>query len=289
LAFGLVYVIWGSTYLGIAYAIQTVPPFLMAGARFFTAGVILYVVSRIRGAPRPTAAHWRNGALAGTLLLLGGNGLVTWAELRVPSGVTALLVATASVWIVLIAWAAGAGRPGRQAWIGIACGLLGVALLVGPGNAESGRVDPVGAAALLVSALTWALGTVVARRADLPESTLLATAVEMLTGGLALILAGIALGEPAHLDLAHISRTSLIAFIYLVAVGSLVGYSAYTYLVGHTTPARLGTYAYVNPVVAVLLGWAIAHEPIAPRTIAAMIVIVLAVAILSVRPRTATT
>jgi drug/metabolite transporter (DMT)-like permease len=283
-----VYVIWGSTYLGIAYAIQTVPPFLMAGARFFAAGVVLYLVSRARGAPRPTAAHWRNGAAAGTLLLLGGNGLVTWAEQRVPSGVTALLVATSSVWIVLIAWAAGGGRPGRQAWTGIACGLVGVGLLVGPGDAGSGRVDPIGAAALLLSALTWALGTVVARRADLPESTLLATAVEMLTGGAALIVVGIVLGEPARLDLAHVSRASLIAFVYLVAVGSLVGYSAYTYLVAHTTPARLGTYAYVNPVVAVGLGWAIAREPIAPRTIVAMIVIVLAVAILSLRPRPAT-
>jgi drug/metabolite transporter (DMT)-like permease len=283
-----VYVIWGSTYLGIAYAIQTVPPFLMAGARFFAAGLVLYLVSRVRGAPRPTAAHWRNGALAGTLLLLGGNGLVTWAEQRVPSGVTALLVATSSVWIVVIAWAAGAGRPGRRAWAGIACGLAGVALLVSPGAAGSGRVDPIGALALLASALTWALGTVVARRADLPESTLLATAVEMLTGGVALVLVGILLGEPARLDLAHVSHTSLIAFVYLVAVGSLVGYSAYTYLVGHTTPARLGTYAYVNPIVAVVLGWAIANEPIAPRTIVAMIVIVLAVAILSLGPRPAT-
>jgi drug/metabolite transporter (DMT)-like permease len=280
-----VYVIWGSTYLGIAYAIQTVPPFLMAGARFFLAGLILYVVSRVRGAPRPTASHWRNGAIAGTFLLLGGNGLVTWAEQRVPSGSAALLVATASLWIVLMAWAAGARRPSGLAWLGIACGLSGVALLVGPGT---GHIDPLGAVALLSSAFAWSLGTVVARRADLPDSTLLATAVEMLTGGVALIVVACLLGEPARLVLARISGISLLAFVYLVTIGSLVGYSAYTYLVGHTSPARLGTYAYVNPVIAVLLGWAIAHEPIAPRTVAAMVVIVSSVAILSVRPRAAT-
>ncbi|HWZ60955.1 MAG TPA: EamA family transporter [Gemmatimonadaceae bacterium] len=269
------YLIWGSTYLGIFYAIQTVPPFLMAGARFFLAGLILYAVSRFRGTRPPTRAQWRNGALAGTLLLLGGNGLVTWAEQRVPSGVTALVVATSSVWMVLIAWAAGAGRPAGRAWAAIACALLGVALLVRSG------VDPIGAAALVVSALTWALGTIVARRTDLPQSTLLATAIEMLTGGAALIVAAIAVGEPMHLT--HISHTSLLAFLYLVTVGSLVGYSAYTYLVANTTPARLGSYAYVTPVVAVTLGSTIAHEPLAPRTIVATIVIVLAVAILSFR------
>jgi len=284
-AFGLVYVIWGSTYLGISYAVRTMPPLLMAGARFSLAGLILYLTSRARGAPRPTAAQWRNGAIVGTLLLLGGNGLVTWAEQRVPSGLTALLVATSSLWMVLLAWAAGGRAPTRRAWAGIACGLAGVALLVGPGATGGARVDQPGAAAILLSALTWAIGTVIARRVDLPASTLLATGVQMLTGGTTLLLAGLAFGEGHRFVLAQVSRESAIAFAYLLFVGSLVGYSAYTYLVAHTTPARLGTYSYVNPVVAVLLGWAIAGEAIGARTVLAMAVIVLAVMILSLRAR----
>jgi drug/metabolite transporter (DMT)-like permease len=275
-----VYVIWGSTYLGIAYAIQTIPPFAMAGARFVLVGVILYAISRARGAPRPTAAHWRNGALAGTLLFLGGNGLVTWAEQRVPSGTSALLAATSSLWIVLIAWLAGA----RQSWLargGIALGAAGVALLA------AAQPDHVGAVVLLISALAWALGTIAVRRADLPESTLQATAIEMLTGGIALGMASLAAGEPARFHATDISRASLIAFIYLIAVGSLAGYALYTYLVEHTTPARLGTYAYVNPIVAVMLGWAVAHDPIGPRAIVATVAITAAVAILSVRSRDA--
>jgi drug/metabolite transporter (DMT)-like permease len=287
-AFGLVYVIWGSTYLGIRYAIQSIPPLLMAGARFFTAGMILFVWSSLRGVPRPTGRQWRNAAAAGTLLLLGGNGLVTWAEVRVPSGLTALLVATASLWMVVIAWAVGGERPGRRAWAGIACGLAGVVLLVGPSLVgASGGVDPAGAAALLGSALTWSIGTIVARRSELPSDTLMATAAEMLTGGSALLVASVLFGEPARFDLAHVTTTSWLAFGYLVGIGSLVAYSAYTYLVARTTPAKLGTYAYVNPVVAVILGWLIAGEPIGLRTIGAMIVIVTAVAILTLKPRPA--
>jgi drug/metabolite transporter (DMT)-like permease len=285
-AFGLVYVIWGSTYLGISYAVRTMPPLLMAGARFSLAGLILYAVSRARGAARPTAAQWRNGAVVGTLLLLGGNGLVTWAELRVPSGLTALLVATSALWMVILAWATGGRAPRPRAWVGITCGLSGVALLVGPGaTGGTGGVDRIGAAAILLSALTWATGTVVARRVELPTSTLLATGVQMVTGGAALLVAGVVGGEAARFTLEQVSRESAIAFTYLLLIGSLVGYSAYTYLVAHTTPARLGTYAYVNPVVAVMLGWAIAGEPIGPRTVVAMAVIVLAVAILSLGAR----
>ena len=288
LAFALIYVIWGSTYLGIRFAIQSMPPLLMAGARFFTAGVILFAYCWARGMTRPTPRQWRNAAVAGSLLLLGGNGLVTWAELRVPSGLTALLVATASLWMVLIAWAVNGERPGRRAWAGIACGMAGVALLVGPSLVgRAGGVDPIGALALLGSALTWSIGTVVARRSDLPSSTLMGTAAEMLTGGAALLLASAAFGEPARFNVAHVSTVSLIAFVYLVFIGALVAYSAYTYLVAHTTAAKLGTYAYVNPVVAVILGWLIAGEPIGARTVAAMVIIVTAVAILTIKPRPA--
>jgi drug/metabolite transporter (DMT)-like permease len=241
----------------------------MAGARFLIVGLILWSISYARHNPRPTAKHWRNAALAGTLLMLGGNGLVTWAEQYVPSGPSALIAATSALWIVLIT-----GRA-RQAWAGVILGALGVALLTSATNLT-------GALALIASSLAWALGTVVVRRADLPESTLQATAMEMLTGAIALLIVGLATGEPAPTS---ISRPSLIAFIYLVAIGSLGGYALYTYLLKHTTPARLGTYTYVTPVVAVTLGWTIAHDPITPRTIAATIAIVLSLAILSVRPR----
>jgi drug/metabolite transporter (DMT)-like permease len=288
-AFGLVYVIWGSTYLGIRYAIQSIPPLLMAGARFFSAGAILFVWSAARGVPLPTRRQWRNAAMAGVLLLLGGNGLVTWAEVRVPSGITALLIATSLLWMVLLGWAVGGERPNRRAWAGIVCGLAGVGLLVGPGLVgASGGVDPLGAAALMGATLTWSIGTIVARQSELPADTLMATAAEMLTGGAALLAAGVLFGEPARFDLAHVTTTSWAAFGYLVVIGSLVAYSAYTYLVVHTTPAKLGTYAYVNPVVAVILGWLIAGEPIGLRTIGAMVVIVTAVAILTLQPRPVT-
>jgi drug/metabolite transporter (DMT)-like permease len=279
LAFGLVYVLWGSTYLAIRYAIETIPPLLMAGTRFFVAGVILYAFSRWRGGPKPTPTQWRNAAIAGTLLLLFGNGLVTLAEQRVPSGLTAVIVATVPLWMVVLDWVTGGKRPGVRAWMGIALGLAGVAVLVQPTG--RGGVDLVGVLFLLVASLSWSYGSLFGRRADLPKSALLTTGMEMLAGGVILIGAGLATGEAGHFHPSAISRTSLIGLTYLITLGSVVGYSAYTYLVTAATPAKLGTYAYVNPTIAVFLGWAIAGEPIASMTILAVAMIVAAVVLLT--------
>lgn len=278
-AFALVYIIWGSTYLAIRYAIGTIPPFLMVGVRFMIAGAALYLFARLRGGTKPTAIQWRNTAIAGGAMLMIGNGLVSWAELRVPSGLAALIIAIVPLWMVLFDWMLGGPRPGRYAIVGIVLGLVGVGLLVGPGK---GAVDPVGAVALIVATIGWCLGTAFVKRVDVPKSTFLTTGMEMLTGGIINIAVGLVTGEGAHLHIAAISRESLLGLIYLITFGSWVAYTAYTYLVSHASPAQLGTYAYVNPCIALLLGWLIAGETIGPRTVVAMVIIIGAVILLTV-------
>jgi drug/metabolite transporter (DMT)-like permease len=281
-AFAAVYLIWGSTYLGIRLAIETLPPFLMAGGRFVIAGLLLYGWARMRGAPAPTRLHWRSTAIIGGLLLLGGNGLVTWAEQEVPSGLAALIVAVVPLWIVLLEWLRSGERPGLPVLSGVVIGLAGIALLVSP-NTEAGAVviAPIGILALLTATLCWANGSLYSRRAPLPSSPLLATGMEMLWGGVLLTLVGTATGEWARLDLSAISLTSLLAFAYLTVFGSIIAFTAYVWLLKATTPARAATYAYVNPVVAVFLGWALAGEAITARTLMAAAVIIGAVILIT--------
>ncbi|HEX7091511.1 MAG TPA: EamA family transporter [Longimicrobiales bacterium] len=288
-AFAAVYTIWGSTYLAILYAIETLPPFLMAGVRFVIAGSVLYAWAWLRGARRPvTLLHWKSALVVGGLLLLGGNGAVVWAEQRVASGLAALLVATVPLWMVLLDWLRPAGvPPDRRTAAGIVIGLAGLALLVGPESLlGGGRVDPLGAGVLVAGSLSWAAGSLYARGARLPDSALLATAMEMLAGGALLVLVGALTGEVGRLDPGAVSARSLLGLLYLIVFGSLVGFTAYTWLLGVSTPARVSTYAYVNPVVAVLLGWALAGEPLTPRMALAAAVIVAAVAAITGRRAT---
>jgi drug/metabolite transporter (DMT)-like permease len=282
IAFALVYVIWGSTYLAISYAVTTIPPFLMAGMRFFTAGSLLYLFQRVRGVPKPTPKQWRNAFILGGLLLMLGNGVLCWAEERVPSGVAALIVAIVPLWMVVFEWLSGGARPGRNAIIGIALGLLGIGLLVQPNG--KGGVDPMGAAALIVATIGWSAGTLFGRRADMPKALMLTSGMEMMCGGVILFIAALVSGEFAHFHPAAVSRESVFGLLYLLVFGSWIAYSAYTYLVTATTPARLGTYAYVNPVIALFLGWLLHGEPIGPRTFAAVAVIVAAVVLLTLKP-----
>lgn len=267
LALGTLYLAWGGTYLAIRFAIETIPPLLMAGTRFLLAGFVLYAVLRLTGTGRPRPAHWRSTAVVGACLLLGGNGAVSWAEQRVPSGLAALLVAMAPSWMVLLDWLRPNGvRPGRRVVLGLLVGLAGIGVLVGPADFLGGRhVDPVGASVLLVGSMVWAFGSIYARQADLPASTLLATAMEMIVGGALLWGTGLMTGEWRHFDLSTISGKSLGGFVYLVVFGSWVGFSVYLWLLKSTTAARVATYAYVNPIVAVLLGWLVAGEPLTPR------------------------
>jgi drug/metabolite transporter (DMT)-like permease len=282
-AFAAVYLIWGSTYLGIRFAIETLPPFLMAGTRFVLAGGLLYVWLRWRGAPRPKSIHWRSAVVLGGLMLLGGNGAVTWSEQWLPSGLAALLVATVPLWVVLLGWLLPGGkRPGGPVIAGLVIGLGGVALLVGPGSLSEGeRVNLLGIFVILLGALSWSIGTLYSRRASLPDHPLLGTAMEMMAGGALLALAGTASGEWGRLSLQAVSLRSGLALAYLTIFGSLIAFSAYLWLIRATSPAQASTYAYVNPVVAVILGWIMAGERFSVLTLIAAAIIILAVVLIT--------
>lgn len=282
-AFACIYLIWGSTYLAIRVAIETVPPLLMAGIRFLIAGGLLYGWLLLRGqAARPTRAQWSAAALLGTLFFLGGNGAVSWGETRVPSGLAAVLVATVPLWIVLVDWfRRGGTRPSAAVLGGVLTGLMGVVLLVGTHGPEGG-IDHLGAAVLVIGPIGWAIGTVISRRLPHTGSHLQSGAMQMLAGGAALCVAGLALGEGARLDPGAVSTRSLLAMLYLVLAGSIVGFSAYNWLLQASAPARVGTYAFVNPIVAVFLGWAFAGEAFGTNTLIAALVILAGVVLIVV-------
>ena len=281
LAFFSVYVFWGMTYLAMRVAVVDIPPHLMAGTRFLLAGLLLYGWARRRGEGPPTREHWRAATIVGAFLLVGGNATVAWAEERVPSGLAAVLIAVAPIWMVGIEWARGGERPGLRVTAGLLLGLAGVALLVSPGNDAAGRVDLIGAAMLILASASWAWGSVISKSAPLPKSPFLATSMEMITGGILLLVVAAVARQLQGFSLAAVSWQAALAWVYLVIFGSLVGFTAYIWLLGHTSIARAGTYAYVNPVVAVLLGWAILHEPISLRTTIATAVILLGVALVN--------
>lgn len=282
-AFAAVYIIWGSTYLAIRFAIDTMPPFFMAALRFLMAGALLFTWLRLRGVALPNRFHWRSGLIIGGLLLFGGNGGVTWAEQTVPSGIAALLVALVPLWVVIIDWLRPGGiRPTGPIIAGLVLGLVGMVLLIGPGNLAGGNaIDFAGTLALITATLCWSTGSVLSRHMPLPESPLMATATEMLGGALLLFIASALTGELPNVHLSQISLPSLLALGYLIIFGSIVAFSAYVWLLKVTSPARAATYAYVNPVVAVVLGWAFANETITLRTIIAAGIIITAVVVIT--------
>jgi drug/metabolite transporter (DMT)-like permease len=287
-AFAIIYVVWGSTYLAILFAIDTLPPFLMASMRFLIAGAVLYAWSRTRGgAAAPNRTQWRATAFVGVLLLLGGNGLVVWSEQRIPSGMAALLVGTVPCFMVLLDWLRANGqRPTRLVVAGLALGLLGLIWLVGPDSVMGGgRADLLGAAALVLASFSWAFGSIWSRHAPMPASPFLSTAMQMLAAGVALLGVSLLLGEPWSFDVFAVSLRSWLGFLYLVVFGSLVAFSAYVWLLRASTPERVSTYAYVNPVVAVLLGAAFAGEELTVRMAVAAVVIVSGVALITLAPR----
>jgi drug/metabolite transporter (DMT)-like permease len=287
-AFAIIYVIWGSTYLAIRFAIETLPPFLMAGARFLIAGGVLYAWMRVLGgAARPARADWKRTAIVGVLLLLGGNGLVVWSEFRIPSGVAALLVGIEPCWVVLFDWLRPGGqRPTGRVVLGLALGVAGMLLLVGPDTLlGGGRADVLGVAAVLIACLSWAAGSVYSRYASMPASPFMSTAMQMLAGGAALVVVATALGEPWRVDFAAFSVRSSLAWLYLIVFGSLVTYTAYVWLLRVSSPARVSTYAYVNPLVAVFLGWLLAGEALTLRMMVAAAVIVSGVVLMTLAPK----
>jgi drug/metabolite transporter (DMT)-like permease len=291
----VVYVVWGSTYFAIALMIETLPPLLSAGVRYATAGLLvvgaLLAHARFRrGAAsleRPSAAHWRSAAIVGVLLLLGGNGGVVLAELHIPSGMAAVLVATVPIWLAIFDAIVTRRRPSGLVIGGLVAGIGGVAVLLVPLEGLD-QLDPVGVGLVVGAAISWALGSMVARHAPLPRSGLLVTGMEMLAGGAALVLAGSLLGEIGRTNVAAFSLASLLALGYLVVFGSIVAFTAYTWLLANVPVSTVGTYAYVNPIVAVALGAVFLAEPITLRTVVATVVIVGAVvAMVSGRPRLA--
>ena len=280
LAFAALYLIWGSTYLGIALAIQSIPPFLMAGTRFFSAGVIMYAFAWITGAPKPQAVTWRSALIIGGCLLLCGNGGVTISEKWVPTGLASLIVATVPIDIALLGWLTGiARRPVPLVWVGLAGGFLGVGLLIGPAltTPSSSTHFALGIFILLTGSLIWSAGSLYSLKAKSSPSLFLAAGQQMICGGVLLSVLGIALGE--KLNFKQVSATSLYAFIYLVLVGALIGYTAYFWLLRNCDAGKVATYAYVNPVVAVILGVFFHNEHFTTRTIVAGALIIGSVAL----------
>jgi drug/metabolite transporter (DMT)-like permease len=283
----IVYVVWGSTYLAIRIAIETLPPFSMAGVRFLIAGGLLYAWAIRRGDrvhDAPGWPQWRAAAIVGAGLFLGGNGGVVFAETRIPSGVAALLVATLSLWMALLSWLAHGERPSRATAIGLPLGFAGTALLIGP--VQTSGIDPIGAVACMLGSLSWAAASLYSRHAPLPQRTAVSTAMQMLTGGVWMLLAGAVTGELAHVDASRFSTASVGALLYLVVFGSLIAFTAFAWLVRHAPLPLVATYGYVNPVVAVALGWAILDEPVTPRMLLAGAIIVGAVVLIANGHRT---
>lgn len=285
LALFSVYLIWGSTYLAIRFAIQSMPPFLMVAARFLIAGSALYIVMRLAGTPAPSRRHWLNTAVMGVLLLVGGNGLVAWAETRVLSGVTALMIGSTPLWLVVIdAVRPGGARPKWRTLAGVLIGLIGIIWLVNPADLwGSGQaVDLLGASALVLASMSWALGSIFGReRRDEMPAPLLATAMEMLAGGAGMLLVGSLTVEWNQLNLAAITARSLTGLIYLILFGSLLAYSAYTWLLRVAPTPLVSTYAYVNPLVAVFLGYIFASEPLSLRVLGATVIILSSVVLIN--------
>lgn len=278
-ALGAVYVIWGTTYLAIRVVNETLPPLLSASVRFLVAGALLYAWAVRRGDAgddRPTRAHWRGAAAVGLLLVLGGNGAVVWAEKTIPSGITALLIALVPLWMALLDRLFFGGHLPPRAVAGLVGGFGGAALLVGVN--VTGRVDPIGMLVAVGASLSWATGSLVSRTAHLPRRPLVGVGMQMLVGGAALAVAGILAGELGRIDVAGFSRASALALAYLIIVGSWGGFSAYLWLLRVARTSLVSTYAYVNPVVAVFLGWLILDEHVGPRTILAGGIVVVSVA-----------
>jgi drug/metabolite transporter (DMT)-like permease len=277
-ALGIVYVVWGSTYLNIRIAVETIPAFVMGGARFMLAGVLLYAIARLRGSPVwVTREQFVSCALVGTLLAAGGNGIVNVAERYIDSGFAALVIAAVPLWVVLMRRVTGERIP-VATLLSVLTGFVGVGLLLAPGGG-GGSDRTLGFFLVLLASFSWALGSFLSPRLPLPSHGLLSTSIQMFCGGLVLCAAGLVSGEWFDLDLGAISGDSWIAFAYLVLIGSLVAYTAYVWLLQNAPISRVATYAYVNPTIAIFLGWLILDERVTLTTLAGAAVVIASVAV----------
>lgn len=285
MAFAAIYIIWGSTYLAIRFTIETLPPFLSAGLRFFLAGIILYSLMKLSKAQcEIQPQHWKSSIITGAFLLVGGNGSVVTAEKYIPSGIASLFIAATPLWMVLLQWVFDREKkPTAGVLFGIAIGFLGVWLLIGPSlePMNTKHLHVGGALLLLTGSLSWAFGSIYSRQAVLPKNPFVATAIQMISGGSLLMILGFLMGEMNFINPSTFSVKSIAAFVYLVLVGSLIGFTAYIWLLKNVGVAKTSTYAFVNPVVAVFLGWALAGETLTFQTILAAIFVVAAVVIIT--------
>ena len=262
------YIVWGSTYLAIRFSVETLPPFLHASMRFLVSGAILYAWRRMAGDATPTRSNWKAAAIVGTLLLLGGNGLVSLAEKTVPSGIAALVIATSPFWLTLFeAFRAGGAKPSWLSILGLVVGFSGVFLLIGPSEITGSeqKIDTFGAIMLLIAPILWSSGSIYAKNADMPKSTLMSTGMQMLAGSVALFIVSVATGELSGFSFGQVSMRSWWGLVYLITFGSLVGFVSYGWLLHNAPISLVSTYAYVNPVVAVFLGWLLADEALNAR------------------------
>lgn len=299
-AFAAIYLIWGSTYLGIRVAVESMPAFLMASARFLVAGALVAGFIAVTRGFKATAKQWRDNAIVGGFLCLGGNGLVSWAEEKVPSGIATLMISAGPVFIVLMDWAIHAwskdgsrgNRPNVLTFVGLGLGFVGLAILVGPDVMATGvngpglsfveSLDPWRVLGLLGATFFWGVGMMIMRYVREPAEPFTASGIQMLCGSGWLFLVSLATGELGRFDPSLVTGRSLIAWGYLIIFGSLIGFSTFTWLMKHSTPAKVSTYAYVNPVVAVFLGWFVLHETVSPRIFVAAAIIIAGVALITI-------
>ncbi|HEY0304111.1 MAG TPA: EamA family transporter [Longimicrobiales bacterium] len=284
-AFAAIYFIWGSTYLFIKFAIESIPPFMVGALRFWLAAIILYAWARLRSGIKPERRHWRDGLILGVFLLGAGNGCVVWSQQRVASGITALIVAIVPLLVVLIEWIRPGGkRPSGAAILGVLIGLGGMALLIGPSAFLGvGDIDPVASLVLLAGSISWSIATVFAKRATVPPSPPLASAIQLFGGALTLTIVSVITGEPGRLELAEIPARGWLSIAYLTIFGSIIAFSAYSWLMRVASPTKVSTYAYVNPIVAMLLGWAVAGEEMSARVLVAAAIVLAGVALITRR------
>lgn len=282
------YIVWGSTYLGIKVAIETIPPFFHASLRFLVSGLILLAWQKAAGQAMPTRKQWVSTAIIGTLLLLGGNGLVAWAEQFIPSGIAALIIATVPLWLVIMeAVRPGGIKPSWQAIVGLVIGFVGIFILAGPAEISGSQTEfnPLGVAALLIATVLWALGSIYSKSADLPKASLVTTGAEMLMGSISLMIISLLTGELNNWDPSGVSARSITGLVYLITIGSIVGFGSYIWLLQNAPISLVATYAYINPIVAVILGYFLGNEPLEPRTWIATAVIIGAVIFINSRSK----
>jgi drug/metabolite transporter (DMT)-like permease len=278
-ALWIVYIVWGSTYLAIRVSVETLPPFLAGGVRFLIAGALMWLFLRVRKgreAMRIAPNELRSAALVGTLLLLGGNGLVMWAEQDVPSGLASLIIASTPLWVILYR-ALARDNISRGTLVGVAVGFVGVGVLVLPGDRPDGA-SLTGILVLLMASASWGNGSFLSSRLDMPRDPAVSTSYQMLLGGGALTLAGLALGEVGGVNVSEFSVRSIVALTYLIFIGSLVAFTAYVWVLQHAPVSKVATYAYVNPVIAIFLGWLVLSEEITPSIFIGAGIIVASVA-----------